>query len=383
MSEDIRLYCGIGEKDFNHHPIVAGSYACIAPVCGRGGIMKDKDGQPKLDRHGEPVRRKQSENSVFVPDSVKSVLLDSSAFSDTTFHRLSFADALERQFRHAEKYHYLSKIQRLVAYDVLVDEQAGDDGGRVKSRMDPKLAQFAVEQTIKSAEYLASQRDYIYERVGHPVSLVFSAQGSDAEQYLRCAEAILPYLQPGDTFGLGGWCILGQRRLLMPTFVETMQHLLPMLKKYHVGQAHIFGVCFAEALGPLLFLCDHTQQPNGSWQLDEKRRVQLSTDSVGPTKRVTLTLVDKPGFSSWGYASWYETRPVPHVLESCKVKDSDGRKTPTCSPDTYCRGLQRVKHIQATIDWLAHFREREPHLYAPPTVAEYQQMSLFDMEAAS
>ena len=32
--EDIRLYCGIGERDFNHHPVVTGPYACVSPVCG-------------------------------------------------------------------------------------------------------------------------------------------------------------------------------------------------------------------------------------------------------------------------------------------------------------------------------------------------------------
>lgn len=352
--------------------------ALLLSVVG-GGIVKDKDGQPKLDRHGEPVRRKQSKNGVFVPSTVKEVMSDSSAYSDTGFHRLTHSDALN----HAEEFDYLDRVYRLVGYDWLIDEELNEEGERVQSRMSPDAAKFAVAQTIKAAEYLASQREYIYQRVGHPVSLVFSAQGSDAQQYLECAKAILPYVQENDVFGLGGWCILGRQRSLLPTFYETIQTLLPLIKKRHIKQAHIFGVCFAEALGPLLFQCDHTQQANGSWQLDEKHRIQLSTDSVGPTTRVTLTLTDKPGFSSWGYASWYETCPVPHVLDSCKVKDADGRKTPTCSPDTYCRGLQRAKHVQATIDWLAHFRQREPHLYAPPTVAEYQQMSLFGMEEAS
>src|SRR5215468_4957610 len=33
--EDIRLYCGIGETFYNHHPVVCGPYACISPVAGR------------------------------------------------------------------------------------------------------------------------------------------------------------------------------------------------------------------------------------------------------------------------------------------------------------------------------------------------------------
>lgn len=42
---DIRLYTGIGEKDFNHHTIHAGEYACVSPVVGRGGV--DKHGKVK------------------------------------------------------------------------------------------------------------------------------------------------------------------------------------------------------------------------------------------------------------------------------------------------------------------------------------------------
>lgn len=372
MQEDIRLYCGIGETTFNHHPVYAGRYACISPVCGRGGIYIDKDGKER--------KRPQKVNRVMVPDDVQSVLLDSGAYSDTTFYRLSLAEALERQLDHARRFNYLSRVQRLVAYDVLVDEQAGQDGERVKQRMNADLAKFAVEQTIKSAEYLASQRDYIYEQVGHPVSLVFSAQGSDAAQYLECARAILPYLQPGDTFGLGGWCILGQRRTLLPTFYETIAALVPELKEALVKDVHIFGVCLADALGALLFQCDYTRQRDGSWQLDERRRIRVSTDSVGPTTRIVRTFPEKPGYSSWGYSSWYEIRPVPHVLDSCKAVDENGNKAPACEPGTKCRGLERARHVEATSQWLANFRQREAQYYKPVEVVKsaYQQMSLFE-----
>lgn len=370
MNEDIRFYCGIGEKDFNHHTIHAGQYACISPVVGRGGI--DKQGRIK----------KQGVNGVFVPPEVKHVLLDSGAYSDTTFHRRSFFDALERQLDHAERFGYLNRVSRLVSYDVLVDEQAGQDGGRVKDRMSPDLATFAVEQTIKAAEYLSTQRDYITERVGHPVSLVFSAQGSDTQQYLDCARAILPYVRAGDVFGLGGWCILGQKRSLIPMFYETMNALIPLLKNYKVKDTHIFGVCTVEVLGPLLFLCDHTQRRDGKWGWDEKTRIRLSTDSVGPTTRVVKEFPNKPGFCSWGYGSWYDGNyPLAHVEESCKVKDEQGRKAPTCSPDLKCRGQERQRHVAATIDWLAHFRIREPQHYRSieNTTSEYEQLSWLEM----
>ena len=368
MSEDIRFYCGIGEKDFNHHPVFAGQYACVSPVVGRGGI----------DRQGK--QKRQGVNGVCVPPEVKSVLLDSGAYSDTTFHRKTFEDALHRQLDHAERFKYLSQVSRLVSYDVLVDEQMGEDGERVKDRMSPDVAMFAVQQTVKAAEYLSSQRDYIYERIGHPVSLTFSAQGSDTRQYLECAKAILPYVQPGDTFALGGWCILGQRRTLIPMFYETMNVLIPLCKQYKVKDIHIFGVCVPEVLGPLLFLCDHEQRKNDTWGWDEKKRIRLSTDSVGPTTRVVKEFKNKPGFCSWGYGSWYNGNyPLAHVEESCKIKDEQGRKAPACSPDTKCRGLERQRHVQATIEWLANFRVREPEHYHSVETSQagcgYEQLS--------
>jgi hypothetical protein len=368
--EDIRLYTGIGEVTYNHHPVYAGEYACVSPVTGRGGI----------DKRGK--QRKQRENSVVVPPETKFVLLDSGAYSDTTFQRCAFDEALERQLRHAEKYNYLSRILEIVSYDVLVDEQIGLDGERVKQRMNPDLAKFAVEQTIKAAAYLSSKRDYIYERVGHPVGLVFSAQGSDTEQYLKCAEAILPFVQPGDVFGLGGWCILGRQRTLLPTFYATIDALVPMLQAHKVKRAHIFGVCDADALGSLLWQCDHYR---GVWS--EKHRIQLSTDSVGPTTRIVKEDRKGSGLATWGYASWANRKyPVPHVLDSCKVVDEQGKKAPTCPPGTPCRGLERARHVVATREWLAHFRERENRFYryeAPRKKSEVQQLSLLDVEATA
>ncbi|HZO72811.1 MAG TPA: hypothetical protein VFB60_11465 [Ktedonobacteraceae bacterium] len=33
-NEAIRFYCGLGEKHYNHHPVVTGPYACVSPVSG-------------------------------------------------------------------------------------------------------------------------------------------------------------------------------------------------------------------------------------------------------------------------------------------------------------------------------------------------------------
>lgn len=351
--EDIRFYCGIGEKDFNHHEIVAGEYACISPVVGRGGI--DKNGKVK----------KQSVNGVYVPSSVKQVLLDSGAYSDTTFHRLSFDEALERQLAHAERFNYLSRVFRIVSYDVLVDEQTGITGERVKDRMTPDIARFAVDQTIKASYYLSSQREYITQRIGHNVSLVFSLQGSNPQQYLECAKAILPLVQRGDVIGLGGWCILGLHRKLIPMFHETMGELIPLLKQHHVQDIHIFGVCTHQVLGPLLYQCDHNQLGE-RWVSDNENRIHVSTDSVGPTTRMVKEYPNKPGYCSWGYGSWSNSMyPLAKVHDTCKVKDTSGNKTPTCSADNKCRGLERQRHVLATIDWLADFKQKEPASYHP------------------
>lgn len=368
--QDIRFYCGVGETTFNHHPVHTGPYACVSPVTGRGGI----------DKRGK--QRTQKRNRVFIPKNAI-VVEDSGAFSDTTYLRCSFEEALHRQLVHARDFGYMDQLSHLADYDVLIDEQ-DRDGERVKARWDVDMADYAVSQTILAAQYMDSKRAYIDQQVGHPVGLVLSAQGVDASQYLRCAEKILPYVNPEkDIFGLGGWCILGMQPKLLPTFFEAMNTLIPMLKQHKIKRIHIWGVCFAEALGPLLFLCDHYQRPDGFWGIDEENRIQVSTDSVGPTTRMVKELKHKPGFASWGYASWHETVPLAHVQESCKQMDEQGNKAPACQSGTYCRGLERARHVDETIKWLAHFRERESSLYRYVEIEDplYKQMSLFGEEA--
>lgn len=360
MNEDIRFYCGIGEKNFNHHPVYTGPYACISPVTGRGGI----------DKHGKP--RRQGVNGVAVPDECREVILDSGAFSDTTYHRCSFEEALQRQLAHAHRFNYTEKLSHLASYDVLVDEQ-DREGMRLKERMGVRVADFAVKQTVLAAEYLISQKPRIEQQIAHSIGLVLSIQGVTTEQYLRCAEKILPLLDPEkDICGLGGWCILGLQRQLLPTFYETMNELIPMLKRHKIKRAHIWGVCFADALGPLLYLCDHQET---HW--DEKNRVILSTDSVGPTTRMVKEIKNKPGFTSWGYASWHTAVPLARVLDSCKAVDAAGRAVPSLQEGTYCRGLERARHVAATRDWLSDFRTREPHRYHAVEIkkAAYEQMS--------
>lgn len=81
------------------------------------------------------------------------------------------------------------------------------DGERSKRRWSTDAAKFAVEETIKAAHYLSSQRKRIDQAFGHHVRLVLSAQGVNAEQYARCARELVRVMKPEeDIFGLGGWC---------------------------------------------------------------------------------------------------------------------------------------------------------------------------------
>lgn len=253
--EAIRLYCGIGERAYNHHPVYTGPYACVSPVCGK-------------------TERTKKVNSVSVPDGV-SVIQDSGAFSDGPKHRLSPEEALERQIAHAEIYSYADQITHRASYDLLIDEKwAG--GVRQKARWTENDAELAVKITVKAATYLAQHRN--------SMGAILSAQGVSARQYLKCTEQIIPLLSDNDIFGLGGWCVIGKfPKQFLPVFQETIHLVIPTLARASVRRVHIWGVCYPKALGELLWLCD-------------QHGIQLSTDSVGPSTR--------PCFGEWGYGSW-------------------------------------------------------------------------------
>ena len=348
--EAIRFYCGLGEKHYNHHPVVTGPYACVSPVSGS---------------------KIKKANSVAVPQGVH-VLQDSGAFNDACLLlrgqercvslmkqcRLNFKDALTRQEQHAARFGYLHQIEARASYDVLIDETWTEDASglliRRKKRWSETDADLAIEETIAAAAYLHHHRN------GLPC--ILSAQGISPRQYLHCVERILPYVRNGDIVGLGGFCILGRNHSYLPGFRETMRLVIPFLKREGIHQVHIWGVCFAEALGELLWMCDHDEEGN----LDMHQRISLSTDSVGPSTR-PVKKDKQTGYGTWGYASWCNnTYAVPPVLDSCKVCDTQGNKAPTCPPETRCRGLERARHVLLTHDWFAQFRTREPRLYRAP-----------------
>ena len=193
--EAIRFYCGIGEVVWNHHPVAPGRYACVSPVYGRAADKKRV-------------------NAVVVPDGI-AVIQDSGAFSDGPGQRLDFGAALARQIAHAQQYHYAGKVTHRASYDLLIDEK-WIGGVRHKARCKEADAEEAVKITVEAARYLN-----LHRQAG--IGAVLSAQGVSAKQYLACTQQIVPLLEPGDIFGLGGFCITGKMpRQMVPVFLEIL-----------------------------------------------------------------------------------------------------------------------------------------------------------------
>ncbi len=292
----IRFYCGINEQEWNRCPVTPGPLACISPVKGRS-------------------ERTRCENRVTVPRQT-SVIQDSGAFCDGWHQRVSFREALDRQKRHADKFGYADSITHRATYDVLIDE-IWTDGNRTKRRWSETDANAAVLETINAAAFMHKNRSYIGN--------VVSAQGVTPSQYMECARGVLPFVTEKDIFGLGGWCIIGKmRRIMMPTFRETMTRLIPFLGSEGVRRVHIWGVIMPDALGELLWLCD-------------QQGIALSTDSAGPTLN--------PVFGEWGYGDW---------------RDNDYQV-----PSLETRGAERTRHVALTRQWLGNFRETRYYRPAP------------------
>jgi len=307
MSAAISLYVGINETRWNHHPVATGPLACIAPV------------------YGATIKTKK-ENCVRVPDDAD-VYEDSGAFSDGPGQRLSFADALTRQIEHAKKYEYIRQVRALASYDLLIDEK-WSNGSRSKIRWSESEAVAAVSETVDAARFLSAHRG----DVPAGAKLILSAQGVTPAQYLECAQRIAPFFD-GDVLGLGGWCILGKRPSLMSSFRETIRLVVPFAAQF-TKRIHIWGMCYAPALGELLWMCD-------------RYGIELSTDSSGPQVRPTR--------GDWGYMGW---------------RDPDYKRAPVET-----RGLDRARHVKATRAWLADFRSLE--WYREPKKGKGEQLCLF------
>lgn len=287
---EITFYCGVGETKWNGVPVTPGKHACISPVYGRTTATR-------------------KENRIVIPQECL-VIQDSGAFSDGPDNRLDVKTAIARQIVHANKYNYTNQITHVASYDLLIDER-WKNGQRFKERWDEKTSKKAVQETVNNAAWLSENRHII---PNNP-NLVLSAQGVSPSQYLDCTKRILPYMQEGDIFGLGGWCITGKmKRRMMPVLSQTMRLIFPVLHTAGVQWVHVWGVLLAEALAQIGYWC-------------EKYSIKFSTDSAGPSIR--------PAFGHWGYADW---------------KDATYRRKPSQQ-----RGEDRVKHVAAVKDWLTDF----------------------------
>lgn len=252
----IDLYCGVGEKKWNYHPVAPGILSCVSPVRGN-----------------------QKDNPLSLPDDTET-LVDSGTFNDPTDKRLTPKQALERQLAHIKKYKYFRTVRKLASYDLLIDEK-WSAGIRIKQRWSENDAKYAIQETVNAARFLSNHRPYLTNNI----DLVLSAQGVTSNQYLDCIQRISPFFNQTDILGLGGWCILGKmRRRWMPTFLDTIIDIIPFVaKEQFTNQIHIWGVIYPGALGVLLWMCN-------------QYGLTLSTDSVGPQLR--------PCLGEWGYGDW-------------------------------------------------------------------------------
>jgi hypothetical protein len=286
--EDIRLYAGVSEHMWSGAPVTPGAYACISPISGRS------------------VRTKR-ETCLTVPSGT-AIIQDSGAFSDSWTQRLTFDQVLKRQVNHAERQGYQNQVIYLATYDLLIDE-VWTDGNRSKRRWSVADAESAVDETVKAARWLNEHRE--------GVALAISAQGVDANQYMRCVRSLLTFFRPGDILGFGGWCIIGKMpRVMMPVFRETCDLVLPFAAKEGIAAIHIWGVIYPPALSYLY----HIANPLG---------IAVSTDSAG----VSLN----PVRGQWGYGTWRNNRYK--------------------RPSADLLGADRVKHVSLTRSWLASFAD--------------------------
>lgn len=242
------------------------------------------------------------------PASVR-CLLDSGAFSDPPERRLDPEQALLRQLiweaSARERWSVPAwSVEAIVSYDRLIDE-TWIAGKRHKRRWSLSAAESAVRETVDAAAYLSSRRGRL-----SPRRLVLACQGVDAEQYADCAAAVLDHATADDCLGLGGWCLLGRAKTLLPEFFRTLRRVLPIARARGLARAHLFGVLWEPALGGMLWLCDHLG-------------MQASCDSAAPVLACTRGDPKKAGCRelhwhdnvAWWARRLVSLRETPHYRE--------------------------------------------------------------------
>jgi hypothetical protein len=311
--EDIRFYCGLSHTYWHYHLCSPGPFACISPIVGRG----------RIEGYGI--------NSVYVPAGTQ-VLQDSGAFGEplSSGKHLTFAGALGRQERHAERYNYAERIAYRASYDLLVDHRFSDATTGMRRtilRCSPSDGEVSIEVTVQAARFLDQHRN------GYALAL--NVQGVTPEQYLRCVKQVVPLLRDGDILGLGGWCILGRLPSMMGDFLEMLDLVIPFLARERVPRIHLYGCIYTPAIAAILAICDGAG-------------IAVSFDSAFPAYG--------PCVGVWGYGSWHKRkyRRTP-VFPSCY--------NGSCTPGTRCLGHECIRHVRLTRDWLGNFREREREIY--------------------
>lgn len=199
---------------------------------------------------------------------------DSGAFQERDMlERLEPCQALERQLRTGvQTMHwtgdYDNPDEAIVTYDMLVGvDEAIVDGKRVKQRGNEETARTAVEETLRSAHYYASQAHRLDERT----AIAFAAQGATPAQYEACVRELLPLMRPKDWLAFGGFCIIGMQPKLIPVFYETLERVLPLLRRAGIERAHILGVTIPEPI-------------RVAAAMGKTHGVVLSTDSSSPER---------------------------------------------------------------------------------------------------
>jgi hypothetical protein len=149
----------------------------------------------------------------------------------------------------------------------------------------------------------------------------------DAEQYADCAAGVLEAAQPGDWLGLGGWCLLGRAKRLLPEFERTILAVLPLAAARGLRHVHLFGVLWLPALGRLLWLADALG-------------MTASVDSSAPVLACTRGCPRKAGCRAvhWkANVAWWQTA-LTGLRENKNYREPPARlRQPSLFPETWCQ----------------------------------------------
>lgn len=249
-------------------------------------------------------------------DIFTEVLVDSGAYQKKDMlKRLTPERAFKRQREFEfERRPIDGRPWRLMSYDCLrgVDEELREDEQgitRMKVRGSEETAAPAVALTIEAAEYYAKRAPDVEGGVA------LSAQGATVPQYLACARTLVELARPGlDWLALGGFCIIGRNRKLIPMFLEICETVAQMCRARGIVQVHVLGVACPEAV-------------IGAAAIFRRSGVRLSTDTSGFELQAingrvwhAANLDDRSGRRRGG--------PYKHEFKSSSLKYSGPEPTP-------------------------------------------------------